>query len=241
MDRLNGSAMTNGETENDETSTALGAKLMGPTSIKKGRKLTKRDFLALSIRAMGPTDEEKALLAALRALRTAELKPFVVPDALLEHGYVTKRRAAKLLGTTLKEVDAMTDRNRWRLGGHVPLLKNGTIPISELRRELSRRRRQDLKKLAEAVVNRVTTEGVPRWEVSESAFEDASHLHGIGEVAECLALSKAAVVRLIEDDDDLTGLLGVHHPRLRGWYITTEELEAYARKLGRVRVASEAA
>lgn len=205
-------------------------------------KPTKRDLLAVSgglMLGIGPSKEERALLAAFRDLRHAEMKPLVVPDALLEHGYVTKRRAAQLLGIPVKDVEAMTDRNTWRLGGHVPLLKNGTIPISELRRELSRRRREALQKLAQEVVKHVTTEGVGHWRVwSTGSFLEDDHgkclreAWGVAAIAERLSISQAAVSRLIEDESK-DGLFASRHRRIRGWFVTTEELEAYKRKLDR--------
>jgi predicted HTH domain antitoxin len=183
---------------------------------------------------MGPAAEH-ALLAAFRKLRRAEATPLVVPPALLEHGLVTKRRAAKLLGFTPREVERRTSRDGWvDSDQRIPALKNGMLPISEVRRAFERQHAAKIEKLAGDVATAATGR---RWSPPhESAYflnDDGLKLRdcvSLEKAAEVLGLSMAAINRLAKDESQ-DGLFVRQHQRVRGWQVTTAELEAYQRKL----------
>ncbi|MBK7858402.1 MAG: hypothetical protein IPJ65_07220 [Archangiaceae bacterium] len=185
-----------------------------------------------------PNDEEDNLTSALRELRREEARPLTVRPELLEHGYVTPAKAARLLGVSRKSIEARTSAppSAYVTGGHLTLVGPG-IPLSELLRSIIADRQQRLYELAKKVVGSVTFDGmgVGRWSLSRHHLDDirerASFLN-VDQAAKELGISKAAVVRATKDEGP-DSLFAQQVKHRAGWCYSPEEIAAYKRKLER--------
>jgi predicted HTH domain antitoxin len=176
----------------------------------------------------------------LDAIRTLTAAPTPVPPALLEHGLVTKRRAAKMLGVPLKEFERITAPGAWvSPEQRLPTLENGMVPISEIRRAFERRQRAALEKAASEALRAASGLHWSLWMGEGWAVDEDLHVRdavSIEKAAQLLGMSKAAVNRLAKDNGP-DSLFVRRHKRVRGWVVTTAELEAYGRKLEKHRAA----
>lgn len=153
--------------------------------------------------------EEKRLLRALRKFRAAERKgPRPVPAALLEHGFVSKATAARLLGISLEELVKLT--SSW--GRHVYGLEDplhvypAGIPISELRYAWEAIERTRIRKSAEEIAKVVKTKYVARWEAHKPGeilpvFREDLFCYSVEDVAAELRLSLKDAQALMEGPD----------------------------------------
>lgn len=183
------------------------------------------------------TNEERQMLANLRKLRAEEAKPLDVPPALLDHGLVTVRQAAKLMGMTPTEFMEAAGHGKRYVNSEerVPLLKKSRrTSISELHRLFKRMRLDRLERLAHDVVDLVKTEGVSHWHNNVFSFvdgwDDVFGGPGLEQMAAELGIGKAAMLRVIDDDSTDSVWVTRHHMR-RGFYATVEEWSAFKRKL----------
>lgn len=187
------------------------------------------------------TVEERALLASLRKLRRAEAQPLKIPAALLEHGYVTPVRAAKMLGVKLADVKKHLDPKFWDRNERIVAAGFATgplFPVSELLRHFIRGHRAMVKRLASETVNLVKAPGVNTWQSMHWGVFDEEESDGTGgflsveQIAEELGTSKAAAKRYMEDQTT-GGLFCRRHRRYYGHVATREEVVAFKRKLER--------
>lgn len=188
--------------------------------------------------------EEMPLVLALRKLRLAEARPLEVRAELLECGYLTPAKAAKLLGVPLAEVKRRLDPKQWVADGHLPITKAG-IPVSELLRAVKHSRKRELEKLANEVAKLVTVDGtggvwMRRGSIFERRLGDSLSFLDVAQAAAELGLSKAAVERLV-DDDGPASLFAQQMRYRKGWLFSPEEIAAYKRRLQRERTAAASA
>lgn len=199
-----------------------------------------------------PEGAEVPFLRAYRKFREEEAKPMVVPPALLEHGRVSVAKAAKLLGVSVGYIsgkDGMYRTPRQRL----PILKDNTIPLSELHRAYKRLHALKVRQLAKDAADALNTRSEPLWEghagiitgrivwtADEPLFDVLCREDLVGfdyeDVADKLRISKAAARRLIAD-----GTLFAWSGRRCRTIVTHEELDAYKRKLAREQAVAVAA
>lgn len=190
----------------------------------------------------GLSEPELAFVQAYRQYTAAADVPLVVPEPLLEHGFVSLARAAKLLNTTV--ADLANREGRYQVWGHrLPILKNKTVPLSELRREFQRRHDERVRRLANEAAKVLNDAGrgeTPNvhWEAGESMFgrlfddgPDGIRGYDFEGVAEQLGVSKAEAKRLMD------GTLFCWSPRQGRSIVTEEELDAYKRMLERKKMA----
>jgi hypothetical protein len=191
------------------------------------------------------TAEEANLVKALRRLRAAEAaQPPAAPE-MLEHGYVTKRRAAELLGVEPKEFERLTGRTTGRFGRQLPVVdagpNKGRVPLSELRIEARLLWHKHLEQLAQVAVELVTKNqrkhtywhATPAWTCSEDLRLELSGWDVDG-VARELEVSVAEARRLMGTD----GPLFTHVTRRGLRIVRPVELDAYKRKLQLSRPAT---
>lgn len=168
---------------------------------------------------MAVSAAEAALLKAVRKLHAAEAESDHVPDELRVHGSVSVKRAAALLGVKASELTGEAS--------NVPVLPDGTVPLSEVRRERQRRQRRMLAQLA-SVAKRLVDGG--RFNpFGTLMFEDDFGFRSDDGVARELGVSKAEARRL------MAGPLFTRAGRRGRHLVTVEELGAYKRKLERER------
>lgn len=167
---------------------------------------------------------EARLMEAYRALRAAESRPPVVPDALLKHGFVSKNQAAKLLKVKPKDIVAMAKADRW--ADRLPTYCGGLFAISELRRQFERRHLKRVEELAKATVQHVTTDTIRHWatwNIFDDELRELRDLLSPEEAAKALGVSKAKLDRL--------DIASTRHSAVRGVVYTRQEVDAYKRKL----------
>jgi hypothetical protein len=186
-----------------------------------------------------PGDEEITLKLALRELRFEESRRLLVSADLLEHGYVTKAKAAKLLGVSVAEIEKRTGAapSAYCPEGRLPLLPAG-IPISELLRSVIANHRADIAKLARKVVQLVTVNGAQmNWSPNKPYFERLAEAYtflNALDAAKELGISRAAVERATRDDGP-ESLFAQKVDGRCGWCYSPEEIAAYKRRLERQR------
>jgi hypothetical protein len=241
MDRANGGTTTYLEGEHTmSSSTTKGRRGAGKKKVEiLGSPEKDRTFWKLL--SADDLDEEMPLVLALRQLRRVECRPLKVSPELLEHGYVSVAKAAKLLGVSVAQIRRRTSE---ALGefvgeGRLPLVEAG-IPISELLRAVLAERRKELEKAADQVVKLITIDGAPvqwrRWKTFEQQLAENLGYLNIPEAAAELGLSKSEVDRLSRDEGP-GSLFAVKVGLRAGWCFTPEEIAAYKRKLQREREA----
>lgn len=165
-------------------------------------------------------DDEKKLIDAVRKLKAEAARLATTPAELLEHGFVSQRRAAELVGLPLAEVRSM------RAEGRLPVVKGGLVPLSEVRRLFKRTTREKLKKMHADIARMFAPRGTSLLDFLH-AYPVEDHGHSLDDCAKQLGLSKAAVRRHAEPRRGLF-VLGT---RRGGFWVTEEELSAYSRRL----------
>lgn len=157
------------------------------------------DPLRVILSGMGGLSErERSFILAYRRYLAAESAPATMPPELLECGYMPLASAVKHLGTTVVRQLAM-DRSRnpyW-----VPVLKNKTVPVSELARAYRRLEKRRVRGLAQEAAETLNTRvGAGEWRVRA---DDGRSVPSIG-IARGLfwRVSDDSLFGLGDDDDD---------------------------------------
>lgn len=193
----------------------------------------------------------EAFVIAYRAYQHAAAQPLVVPEELLEAGYMPLAMAATLLKTPAAKL-AKLERSdtAW-----IPVLSGKRVPVSEVCRAFRRLQKKIPAQMAKAAADVLNDRSEPLWSghagvatgpifwnASDRGFFDLSHDdddndgihgiegHGLENVAAILELPKAEVKRLLEDRT-----IFAYRPRRGGWLVTQAEVDAHKRRLERER------
>ena len=176
-------------------------------------------------KTMKLSEEEVATVMAMRKLRKADAERPKVPVELLEHGFVSVKRAAELLSVKVSDLKSR------RSGDGPPVLTNNRVPISELRREHHRQTLKVLRELA-AEASRLA-DGTCHTNIFSSALYQwerrARYDH---DVARELNVTLAEAKRLMKEE------LFCWLDRRNRRYVTPEELAAFKRKRVTLSVAA---
>ncbi|MFT3836393.1 MAG: hypothetical protein QM723_05285 [Myxococcaceae bacterium] len=149
--------------------------------------------------------EEKRLVKALRKFRAAERKgPRPVPAALMEHGYVSKVKAAQLLGVELEVIEKLAtswSRYTYGLDEAIAVYPAG-IPLSELRYAWEAIERTRIRKTAEEIAKAIKTKYVSSWVAHQPgqlspAFREDLFAYSVEDVAAELRLTMKDALALM--------------------------------------------
>lgn len=187
---------------------------------RSGKRARRADGGGAETKDLGPlSDEERAIIRAVRDLRAQEKAMTKPRPELLVHGYISFVEAAKLLGVTAEQLK----RGVAVMGGRLPTVEGGRVPLSEVRRLATRMIQERLGVLSYPVEQMVRPKAARRH--AFAPFADDHWGFDADGVAKELGISKAAAKRLMGRD----GPMFCWRTSRGSSWVSIEELEAYRR------------